>query len=74
MDEFLKDKAATANQLQFVNMIVDYLTKDGAMNSERLYDSPFTDLSAAGPEKIFPSAKLDSLFKVIEGIRTMAVA
>jgi type I restriction enzyme R subunit len=74
MDDFLKDKAATANQLQFVNMIVDYLTKDGAMKSERLYDSPFTDLSAAGPDKIFPSVKLDSLFKVIEGIRTRAVA
>jgi type I restriction enzyme R subunit len=74
MDEFLKDKAATANQLQFVNMIVDYLTKDGAMKSERLYDSPFTDLSAAGPDKIFPAAKLDTLFKTIEAVRTSAVA
>jgi type I restriction enzyme R subunit len=74
MDEFLKDKAATANQLQFVNMIVDYLTKDGAMKSERLYDSPFTDFSAAGPDRIFPAGKLDSLFKAIDAVRTSAVA
>jgi type I restriction enzyme R subunit len=74
MDEFLKDKAATANQLQFVNMIVNYLTKDGAMKAERLYGSPFTDLSAAGPDKIFPAGKLDSLLRAIEAVRTSAVA
>ena len=74
MSAFLQDKTATANQLQFVNMIVDHLTKDGAMKAERLYDSPFTDLSAAGPDKIFSASKLASLVKAVEEVRTRAVA
>jgi type I site-specific restriction endonuclease len=60
--------------MQLVNMIVDYSTKYGAVKSERLYDSSFTDLSAAGPDNIFPAGKLNTLFMAIEVVRTSAVA
>ena len=36
---------ATANQVEFVNLIVDYLTENGVMDPRRLYESPFTDMS-----------------------------
>lgn len=74
MDEFLRDKAATANQLQFIKLIVDHLTADGAMKPERLYDSPFTDIAAAGPDNVFPAAKLDRLVAVLREIRASAAA
>jgi type I restriction enzyme R subunit len=55
-------------------MIVQQLTHDGAMIKRRLYESPFTDLAAAGPESVFASAKVTELFAVIEDIRQRAVA
>ena len=55
-------------------MIVQQLTHDGAMIKRRLYESPFTDLAAAGPESVFASTKVTELFAVIEDIRQRAVA
>jgi type I restriction enzyme R subunit len=74
LNEFLSDEIATSNQIEFVTLIVDELTKNGAMQNDRLYQSPFTDLTATGPDAIFPSATVTQLFKTIEDIRLRAVA
>ena len=74
MNQFLNNTTATSTQLEFVHLIVDELTKHGAMASERLYQSPFTDLTATGPDAIFPTATVTELFKTIEDIRLRAVA
>jgi type I restriction enzyme R subunit len=74
MSKFLSDSSATKNQIAFVRMIVQQLTHDGAIIKRRLYESPFTDLAAAGPESVFATAKVTELFAVIEDIRQRAVA
>jgi type I restriction enzyme R subunit len=74
MSKFLSDSSATKNQIAFVRLIVEQLTHDGAMANIRLYQSPFIDLAAAGPESVFASAKVTELFAVIEEIRQRAVA
>lgn len=74
MAEFLNEQNATASQLEFAKLIVNYLTVDGAITKDRLYDSPFTNVSATGPDSIFPEAKVEQLFKTIEEIRLRAVA
>jgi hypothetical protein len=48
--QFLAGGRASANQVEFVNLIVEYLTEHGVMEAARLYESPFTDLSPRGPE------------------------
>ncbi|WP_367350802.1 DEAD/DEAH box helicase family protein [Ottowia sp.] len=53
---------ATASQLQFIEEIVQHLTEFGAMPPERLYQSPFTDIHAQGPEGVFAAAQVDELF------------
>jgi type I restriction enzyme R subunit len=72
MDDFFKDKAATANQLQFVSMVVDELTINGAMLPERLYEAPFTNISASGPDAVFSVPQLDRLIDKIRHIRASA--
>lgn len=42
----------TANQIQFVNKVVDYLTQSGWMSAAQLYESPFTDSSPRGVEGV----------------------
>jgi type I restriction enzyme R subunit len=74
MAEFLNDTNATASQIEFAKMIVDYLTVDGAIAAERLYETPFTSVAATGPETVFGKAKVERLFAVIENIRQRAVA
>ncbi len=74
MADFLNEQTATASQLEFAKLIVNYLTVDGVITNNRLYESPFTNVAATGPDSIFPAGKVEQLFKVIEDIRLRAVA
>ena len=72
--QFLSGGTATANQVEFVNLIVDYLTENGVMDPKRLYESPFTDVNPRGPEGVFSSVQVDQLVAVLTEIRERAAA
>ncbi|MBX9609798.1 MAG: DEAD/DEAH box helicase family protein [Gammaproteobacteria bacterium] len=71
---FLNGKSLGANQIEFVNLIVDHLTEHGVMEAAMLYESPFTDLTPRGPDGLFSSAQVDELLGMIEQVRLMAIA
>ena len=71
---FLNGKMLSANQIEFVNLIVDHLTEHGVMAAAMLYESPFTDLTPRGPEELFTSAQVDELLAAIEQVRQSAIA
>ena len=72
--QFITGSTATPNQIEFIDLIVQYLTENGVMEAARLYESPFTDISPQGPEAVFPSARVDEMVRVLEEIRERAVA
>lgn len=71
---FLVGKTLFANQIEFVNLVVDHLTKHGAMSAEALYESPFTDLSPQGPESLFSTNEIDDLLSALQLVRQTAIA
>ncbi len=71
---FLTGKTLGANQIEFVNLIVDHLTDHGMMEAARLYESPFTDLSPRGPEEIFSSEQVEELVATLDQVRRTAIA
>lgn len=72
-NNFLESKSATPNQIEFINHIVDELTRNGVMQAERLYESPFIDINPQGPEGVFPSAQVEYIVSVLHEIRERAV-
>jgi type I restriction enzyme R subunit len=72
--EFISGSTATANQIEFINLVVEELTQNGVMETDRLFQSPFTDFNAQGPLGIFPAATVSQIVRVLEGIRERAVA
>ncbi len=64
--QFLDDKQYSKNQIEFVNLIVDYLTEHGVVEPGRVYDSPFTSVAPEGPEGLFGSADVSRIFEVID--------
>jgi type I restriction enzyme, R subunit len=74
MAHFLAGKTLAANQIQFVNLIVDYLTEYGVIEASVLYESPFTDLTPRGPDGLFSPTEIDELFGAIETVRKHAIA
>jgi type I restriction enzyme R subunit len=71
---FLAGKALGANQIHFVDMIINHLTEHGVMSAALLYESPFTDLSPHGPEDLFTTDEVDALVAVLDHVREAAVA
>ncbi len=50
---YLEDSNFSANQIRFVENIIDYLTQNGVMNPGLLYEPPFTDIHQAGLDGVF---------------------
>jgi type I restriction enzyme, R subunit len=71
---FLSGRTATASQIEFVNLIVDHLTEHGVMDAARLYESPFTDLAARGPDGLFASSEVDEMVAVLGRVKAAAIA
>ncbi len=66
---FIAGRTLTANQLDFVNLIVTYLTEHGVMEVGRLYEAPFTDIAPEGPEGLFSGADVDQLVSALDAVR-----
>ncbi len=71
-DGFLAGKTLTANQIQFVNLVIDNLTQSGWMSAAQLYESPFTDFSPKGVEGVFASEEVLQMVGVLDDIRNRA--
>ncbi len=71
---FLAGRKLSANQIEFVNLILDHLTEQGVMDPELLYESPFTDLTARGPDGLFSPAQIDELVAALAQLRATAMA
>lgn len=72
--EFLSSGTATAAQIEFINMIIEHLTDQGAMDPALLYEPPFTDVAPTGPEQVFDEARVTRLFGVIRALSDSAAA
>ena len=47
---------------------------EGIVAPDRLYESPFTDITPHGPDDLFNTAELDELMHVLETVRATAIA
>ena len=71
---FIDKHKLTADQTEFVNMVIDYLTERGVMDPRSLYESPFTDVDSMGVEGVFDSAEVVELITIIEEVKKRAAA
>jgi type I restriction enzyme R subunit len=74
MSAFLSDKTLCANQIEFINMVIEHLTRHGTMTAAQLYEPPFTDIAPRGPDILFTSERLTDLIVILEDVKTRASA
>lgn len=76
--ELLSKHTLTSKQMQFIEMIIDQLTSRGVMPAAALYEPPFSNLDARGPDAVFdgPNGVIDGVFTALEaahqGLRVIA--
>lgn len=72
LSSFIAGRTLTASQLDFVNLIITYLTEHGVMEIGRLYEAPFTDSAPSGPDGLFSGADIDEIVTALEQVRSAA--
>ena len=72
LSHFIAGRTLTANQLDFINLVITFLTEHGVMDVARLYESPFTDMAPQGPEGLFSGSDIDALVDVLDAVRITA--
>lgn len=65
-NEALAGKTLSAQQIRFVEMIVDHLTASGRMEPELLYAPPFTDSAPNGVSDVFEMTDVSRIIETIE--------
>ncbi|MBW4532637.1 MAG: DEAD/DEAH box helicase family protein [Pleurocapsa minor HA4230-MV1] len=63
--KYLEGGNFNANQIRFVENIIDYLTQNGVMNPGLLYESPFTDLHSSGLDGLFNDNRADEIVTLV---------
>ena len=62
---YLEGSNFSANQIRFVEIIIDYLTQNGIMNPGLLYESPFTDIHYEGLDGVFDENDADLIVSLV---------
>jgi type I restriction enzyme R subunit len=66
--EFLENRPLTADQLEFLDLIIDHLTARGVMDPKLLYEAPFTDFNTNGVEGMFEHSDVVRLVQILRAI------
>lgn len=71
---FLAGKTLRPAQIEFLDLIIDHLTDQGAMSPARLYEPPFTDLNGGGVDGMFSDGEVEGLISILVQVRQSAAA
>ena len=73
---FLADRSLTPPQIRFIEMVIEQLTARGVIEASALYEPPFTNLHAEGPDALFDrkAEVIDGIFTVLRQVNSGLVA
>jgi type I restriction enzyme R subunit len=74
--EFLANRSLTPSQIRFVEMVIDQLTARGVMHASALYEPPFSNLHAGGPDALFGGKEnvIEGIFAKLKAVNSGVVA
>jgi len=62
---YLEGNNFNANQIRFVETIIDYLTQNGVMDPGLLYESPFIDIHSEGLDGVFNDDQAEEIVSIV---------
>lgn len=72
-NELLSKSNYTANQINFINLVINDLAQNGIVDPARFYEAPYTALSAVGPQGLFTIEQIEEIDHLLESVRQNAV-
>ena len=72
--KFIDKRRLSADQLEFLDLIIDHLTARGVMDPKLLYEAPFTDFDRNGVEGVFQKSDVVRLVQILREIEPRVAA
>ena len=66
---FARHPQLSAKQQRFMALLQNHIAKFGLVTIDKLYESPFTQVSEDGPDGIFDNSEVEELIKVLDRFR-----
>ena len=63
---FIREANFNANQIEFVDLIIDALSKNGRIDPARLYEQPFTRLNDQGLSGVFDPEESSEIIRILK--------
>lgn len=70
--EFLDGSRFSAEQIRFVQQIIEHLTRNGAMDPALLYEAPYTDAAPSGVDGVFGDEHANQIIGLIQHVNQNA--
>ncbi|MDB9516914.1 DEAD/DEAH box helicase family protein [Roseofilum reptotaenium CS-1145] len=70
--KYLDTHDFSANQIRFIENIIDYLTQNGVMPPGLLYEVPFTNWHSQGLDGVFGDSDASSIIEILNELNTRA--
>jgi type I restriction enzyme R subunit len=71
---FINNPSLNSSQIRFVNMIIQYLTTNGVITAEKLFEPPFTEVNDNGLLGVFNQQDASDVVALIEYVNKRALA
>jgi len=70
--EFIQAGSLRADQMTFINNIINYLTKNGMIEKKMLFEPPFTNIHDQGLFGVFDDVQVTNVIKLIDKVNDNA--
>jgi type I restriction enzyme R subunit len=70
--KYLENTRCNANQIRFIQQIIEHLTRNGVMDPGLLYEQPFTEFSPLGLDGLFPETDAMEIVSILAMINQNA--
>lgn len=64
----IQSGSLSASQITFINNIIEYLTTNGTIDKEMLFESPFTDVNDQGITGVFDDAMVGRIVSILDEV------
>lgn len=71
---FVVEHQPSADQMEFIDMLIDFLADSGVIDPRLFYESPFTDLDDQGIAGVFPMEQAKEIVTIVRRINAVVAA
>jgi type I restriction enzyme R subunit len=72
--DFVAKHSLTADQMEFLDLLVEFLTENGTVDPRLFYESPFTDFDDLGIVGVFSAAQSKEIISIVKRLNQVEAA